>query len=261
MRIANIPNYNINTSFKGWYKEVYRPGTTGKVIEDIKYTTSTSMFRSNKTGSNTWREITKELYNTFKDIENVKVNLWGCSDGREALTLKIALLNDYGYDFAKKLSPIKALDIDPTAICKAEAGNIILSPDEISVIERYTDGNFDKYFSSPYSYDKYNIRRWNINPILSSGIEYKLGDIFEEYQKITPNNNAIFIRNSWLYYDIDDRKKLAEGLASRVGKRSLIFIGDADREDVLRHRPADEFLLNAGFKPSKTDFVYQSPDF
>lgn len=219
------------------------------------------MFRKNKGLANTWREGTKLIYEVFKDVENFKITILGCADGRECLTQRIALINDYGYDFAQKCSPIKAVDIDPQSIARAESDNILLSLDEICVIDRYTNGKFNKYFSSPYADDKYNVRKWTINPILSSGIEYVLGDIFDEYKKIIPDNNVIGAKDFWLYFDLDKRKELADGLASKVGKRSLIFIGDADREDIIRHRPVDEFLINAGFKPSKTvDYVYKTPD-
>ena len=272
MRIPNIQNYNnynyqythTNPAFTSHYikyKEVYKPGTVGNRLEDLLYTNSTAMFRRNEGQANTWRESTKLVYEVFKDIEDFKMTILGCGCGKEPLTWRIALINDCGYDFAQKCTPIKAVDIDSEAIAKAESDYINLSLEEMIVIDKYTNGNFDKYLLSPYAYDRYSIRKWKINHILSSGIEYVLGDIFDEYKKITPDNNVISAKDFWLYFDLDKRKELADGLASKVGKRSLVFIGDADREDIIRHAPADEFLINAGFKPSKTvDYAYKTPD-
>jgi len=261
MKILSIQNNNAysfqykqkNMNFTSYRKEVFYNDVNGRTIENLKHTTATWMLRKGPD----WKKLTAFLAEKYRNVQKVNVYDYACSNGSEAYTFLITMLNDCGYDITKKFTPVIAKDYDGGAIYRAQSGRIKLDADEISDIENYTDGNFDRFFCSKYLDSKYNIRTWDVKPILTTNVEYSVADILDDYKNIKPNNSVVFVRNFWPYLDLKDREMLINGLFSQLGNNSLLITGIFDKNDPINKRPIDNDLLSAGFKKSKVDYVFE----
>ena len=260
MKIAAIQSYNNNQyntkapSFNSWRKYSLLTDRGGHRLENLRHTTATQIFRD----CPNWKELTQFLAEKYKNIPKINVYDYGCSNGSEAYTFLIAMFNDNGYSFTKKFTPIKARDYDGSAIYKAQSGKIDLDTLEISAVQSYTNGKFKNYFYSKYNDDIYSIKRWSVSPLLTDNIEFECKNIIEDYKNIESDNTIVFARNFWPYLKHNDRELLAKGLYSQLGQNSILITGGFDRAiDLIGDIPAETYLLKAGFKPSKVDYIFE----
>ena len=71
-----------------------------------------------------WNLFSHFVEKKFENVDKVNVYDFGCSDGSEAYTFLISLLDFCNSGTAKKFVPIKAYDIDKEAIRRAKKEGI-----------------------------------------------------------------------------------------------------------------------------------------
>lgn len=245
MKISPI-NYNYNTqkykskasnpSFGVWEREVCRPG---KLYD---YKNDTNFFRN----PYTWGTLTYFLSEHFENTKKVNVYCYGCSDGSEPYTFIMSMLSSFEKD-PEKFFPIIARDFDSEAIQRAESKNCYLKDYEVSLINKCTDDQFEKYFVDNY-YGRYSAKK-----ILYNNVDFAVGDILKDYKKINPKNSVILARNFWPYvaqqYSLSNFWKK---LYNHLEPGCVVVIGyfDEDQADM------NNILLETGFKKSPYDLIY-----
>ena len=256
MQISPIQNkfcYNkpVNTNFRAYGEVRYLSASGGETLGNVKHFTTTWLNRDRLP------EIMVYFTEKYKNVPKVNTHVFGCANGSEPYSIAMLVHSGSGMEGLKKFTPIKAVDCDAGAIYRAESGIITLEPFEIGDVEKYTNGRFKEYFFSDYDQNKYDIRKWYVEPILRNNVRFSVGDALEEYKKVEPDNSIVFVRNMWPYLNIEDRFKLARGLYSQFDKNCHLIIGSFDIEDLLRGRPVEEFLFDAGFKKTPVQYVYE----
>ena len=86
----------------------------------------TSMFRNDIQ----WEKFADFLHSKYKDVENVNIINGACSDGSEAYSLAISLINA-DKEKSKKFFPINAFDIDKQILDCGINGYIYLNYEEL----------------------------------------------------------------------------------------------------------------------------------
>lgn len=279
MRISNIQNNNYNNkynrpSFGIWTRGVYNSSKKG-LVEPI-YRNDTMFFRDPVF----WERFTNLLGQKFNEQSNVNVYCYGCSDGSEPYTFAMNVLAK-GKDFAQKFLPVQARDIDSIAICRALDSEYELTHDEIFRIENVLDDKYElindklittkntqnhslrKYFDyheykrEYLSYgDKLNVK---VKEPLKNSVQFSMGDIFEDYKNINPENTVVLARNFWPYIDdISKRSKFFKDLYDHLKEGSLFVIGNFDtKEFPMRINSVKEEVQKAGFKETEVENVFE----
>lgn len=184
-----------------------------------------------------WEKLSEFELEHFKKKDEVNVVMFACSDGSEAYSKIISLLEnpiEQKKPQAKKFFPIHAFDVDDEIVKTAKSGYIkATSFDIVEIISRtnkYTD-----YFQK--SEEKLNIANditqgnlvLKAKAALTDRVKFNKGDMFKEIRKIKDNSNTILMCRNILGYFLNDKIEEFIKLASEFLKRgSLFVIGDYD---------------------------------
>ena len=283
MRISHVQNNNnynnkyYQPSFGIWHRDVYKTGKDG--MEKLSHRNDTCFFRNGFF----WENLTNYLEQKFSKTDKVNVYCYGCSDGSEPYTFAMKVLAR-GKDFAQKFLPIQARDIDGIAICKALDGEYKLGSYEIFHFEQYlTDGfvkagedvvkikkskssNLREFFDySEYSRDylmpdgKLEVKA---KDVLKKTVKFAMGDIFEDYKNINPDNAIVFARNFWPYIeDAQKRSEFFKKLYGHLHEGSLFVIGDFDaveaRDGSYFFGSVKKEIKRAGFVETELENVFE----
>ncbi len=221
-----------------------------------------------------WNLFSHFVEKKFENVDKVNVYDFGCSDGSEAYTFLISLLNNTSAANARKFVPIKAYDIDKDAIKRAKKEGVNLSPDEKFAIGWQQKYGFKIFFdeyiltSACSTKQKYGFKTffgegkdkmYKPKDVLSKNVIFKKGDITKDYKKIKPENSIVFARNFWPYLDYVECKELAKNLGEKMGDNSLLIIGNFDVAG-YEGKYCEDFetiLSKAGFKKTLVKYVYE----
>ena len=216
------------------------------------YRNTTSFFREDLI----WDKFVELIKEKYKNTDKVNIMCYACSDGSEPMSLAMLLRENFGEE-AEKFFPIIAKDIDSTVIYTAKGDYVNMDYADFETINKYTGGNFEKYFKRPLGgigieYD-YLIR---MNPLFKKMINYSIADITKDVSNIPPENTIIFCRNFWPYIEsAQERTQLVNNLAQQLKTNCTIVIGNFD-DTVETHR-----LLRAnGFRNHKMTNVFETMD-
>lgn len=262
MRISPIQNYYSNykksqPTFRAWSREVYTVDENN--VSKLSHRNETEFFRN----SYVWDLLPKFLEEKYKKTDKVNVYCYGCSDGSEAYSFAMKML-EHDEKFAKKLFPIKAYDFDPVAIARAKRGEYEITPLEMTRIsmclksepKKYLDYDDNKFIYyrgfAPVDSTAYQIIETKLKDNLSKTVEFETADILKDYKNIKKDNSIILARNFWPYIEPQQRKEFFTDLYEHLGKNSIIVIGlfDFNGED-----NAPKLLEDAGFKLSSQQLV------
>jgi len=207
-----------------------------------------------------WKNFIPFIKDHFQNLPKVRIINAACSDGTEAFSLIIALrelLKGENYD---KFLPIKAYDIDDEVLRAANSGYILVNPDDVYEIKRYTK-KMDKYLEKDNE-DILKISQngmcelidgnvflaqstYKVNKRLRKQVDFDYGDIFNVLENYVDNGDTIlFFRNTLGHFDenkINDFIKLA---ANKLKAGSLLIIGDFDTNSVFL---LENKITTAGF--------------
>lgn len=255
MNITITPiNINSNKNFSK--SKNINFGSTARSYEfepSFKMCTSTGMFREDLD----WKNFTKFLLEHFKDKKEVNIIQYASSDGSEAYTQIISLLEN-GQD-TKKFFPIEAFDFDPEVVKAAQSGRLNLTYRDHQYLDINTN-NFNKYFSRAkkalkipnegifkfFTQDKKHVdycndfKTYNVSPVLKSRVNFNQGDMFKLVSEIEDNSNTVLLcRNSLGYFTSVEINSFLMALANKLKKDSIFAIGKVDT-----HQTEIEALLN-----------------
>ena len=103
---------------------------------------------------------------------------------------------------------------------------------------------------------KENVYQAKLNEKYAQHIDYKVSDIFEDYNKINPKESLVIIRN--LLYGLNKihLNSLLENLSNQMQEKSVLTVGKNDCDE-LRSLP--QLIESFGFKCSNVWGVYYKP--
>ena len=255
MQIQRIQSYPYNTTFKAYEYFRYKSDELGHVIDNIANSSKSWFMR-------TYPSIEERVNIFLKEFKNVpKVNFYdfGCSNGSDIYSVLIGLHLNGGYDVLNKFGPAKCRDICYAPIYAAKKGEYLLNVVEMSEIDRYTNGDFDKYFYSPLRCeDMYRTHRWHISPYIKDYANFEIGDITEDYKMIEPYNSIVQTRNMWPYLKPEQKQTLAKNLHDQMRGNAILVIGGIEKDDPFGNRTAAEYLEDAGFvQHPDNEYIYR----
>lgn len=191
---------------------------------------NTWMFRNDVN----WRKLTEYEIDHFKNKDKVNVVMFAASDGSEAYTKIISLLEE-NRDSAEKFFPIKAYDIDNEILKAAQSGLIRTIKSDRMELQMHCD-DYEDYFektdekleiANDVQFDSAKIMRAKEN--LTSRVEFKYGDMFKKIKEINDNSNTVLMCRNILGYFLNDKIEYFVKLASEYLKSGSLFaIGDHD---------------------------------
>lgn len=184
--------------------------------------------------------------NFYKDTPKVNVISYACSTGKETYSLALKLKTNLK-DKAIKFLPLIAKDIDANCILKAKRGRYKISDSEAQKIDRAGGINLYRYIDIiDDGLEQYSL----VKDSLKKDIEFKKADICEDIESI-PNKNTILIcRNFWTYLQPTQQIELADKIAKKFDKTSLVVIGSFEKAYGI-----DKLLETRGFKKTEIQYV------
>lgn len=197
-------------------------------IVKIKNSNSTQFFREDMPYSN------NADYSGFarflnKHFSEGKVNVYdfACSDGSEAYSIAISLIEEMGEEEAQRFFPIQAIDKDKQIIKKAASGTIECDTVDIENITKNTHGKFDKYFEVlEQNGENYVLK---VKEPLKNAVNFKMGKIEDRLDDVEGSNKVVLCRNMWPYLSKGSMFKAVLKL-SNLDNNSLVVIGNFDRD-------------------------------
>lgn len=208
-----------------------------------------------------WAKLADMFIDKYKDINKVHTQVYACSDGAEAFSLAMILLEKLGPEKAKKFFPIIASDIDDEILKNPSKGIIKLSKEDIKNIKDVIGENYKKYikFDNNFAFSNElhdTVCTGRIMPILKNTVIFKKANIEEDIYNIEKDNSIILGRNFWSYIRTDEKKnKLAQIIAQNLGKNSIYIAGSTDiKYNALLH------LKQAGLEMSETNYCFTQPN-
>lgn len=265
MQIRNTIGNYYNPAFKHWYSTYERNLDNGFMNDTFTYRDEAW-----------WRRFGTFVNEFFKDSTKVNVYNWACSDGEETATFIMQMFSNFP-DAAEKFTPVYAKDYDPVAIEMAKKYVLPLDIEEIYKVNYFTNNNLDEFLTnipddckrlikmSWLEFNKHvfrcqelkeNVYQAKLNEKYAQHIDYKVSDIFEDYNKINPKESLVIIRN--LLYGLNKihLNSLLENLSNQMQEKSVLAVGKNDCDE-LRSLP--QLIESFGFKCSNVWGVYYKP--
>lgn len=194
--------------------------------------TNTKMFRADLN----WQRFTNFIVKHFQDKDKVNIIQFASSDGSEAYTQIITLLENNKN--TEKFFPIEAYDINEEIYKAATSGYINLNDkDKLKFTDRKI--NFNKYFEKENSseiskiaiqHDKLqNTEAYKARQILTDKVNFHHDDMF----KILPehedkSNTVVLCRNILNYFSDRDLDKFVTTAVWKLKSGSLLVTGEID---------------------------------
>ena len=248
MRIAFNHNLNFGTTRRTLYKntetkqQYHKPYYT--LYEDyvsfkngtnpnfspvkIKNSNATHFFREDMpyTKDSDYSGFARFLNERFSEGK-VNVYDFACSDGSEAYSIAISLIEEMGEEEAQRFFPIQAIDKDKQIVKKAASGTIECDTVDIENITKNTHGKFDKYFEVlEQNGENYVLK---VKEPLKNAVNFKIGKIENKLDDVKGSNKVVLCRNMWPYLSKESMFKAILKL-SNLDNDSLVVIGNFDRD-------------------------------
>lgn len=221
--------------------------STRRRIPGTSYTNYTQFFREDVN----WSDYAEIFINKFKKNKKVNLYCYGCSDGSEAFSLAMILIEKLG-DHAKKFFPIVAADKDTTFLAEAANGTVKVNEDDISQFKRYLGDNYRKFISHDDKFIpiesemNYCFANAKVNDDVKNSIIFKKGNIIEDISDFKKNNSIIMFRNSFFHLYKPEREKVISTFKSQFDKKSMLILGEYDIIEGLGEELTSLGLVNQG---------------
>jgi chemotaxis methyl-accepting protein methylase len=183
-------------------------------------------------------DLIRHIYTKHKNVPKVNIIAHACSDGEEAYSFLIKMIDYLGNKEAEKFLPILAKDIEQTNIDVAKNGKYHIESFEKGAIDFYMGKNFYNYLLPTES--KNSVK---VSDSIKDKIIFSKSDILEDVKNIDFNNTVLLARNFWHYLEEENIDKLAMNLSHRMNKSSTLVIGDYDKQYNI-----DRILNRYGFQ-------------
>ena len=235
MKVLPVSHNQNNKNFKSCFR-MYTPksnsdfGYYGREI--IK--TSTNMFREDLD----WNTLVKYIITHFKDKNRVNTYSLAASDGSEATSYAITLLENLPKNMLSKYFPIYASDVDKEVIDIAKKVRINVFGVEFAMAERLFGIDLSKYLinkgvsvmiNGDTISESDTISSYELIDELKNAVQYKRSDILTEINNIEDDGNSVVMcRNVFPYLSCDYTDKIIEAAKLKLKPGSLFIIGDYD---------------------------------
>ncbi|MDY6359314.1 MAG: CheR family methyltransferase [Cyanobacteriota bacterium] len=212
-----------------------------------------------------WEKLS--LYEKKNSEDKPKVNIvqFAASDGSEAYTQIMSILENNPRPDDNKFFPIMAYDIDSEITKSAQSGYINTLPfDRLNL--QMNVGDYDKYFSQGKGFlnikndknlnsvntswyssrNKQNggIKALKANKILTDKVKFHNDDMYRILGQLRDNSNTILMcRNVIGYFDERQAELFAKLVSFKLKSGSLFLIGEHD----TRHTNIDKYLHENNF--------------
>lgn len=231
-------------------------GTTSRSFinsDNRKVQTTTYMFREDLK----WDEFSDYIVKHFKNKDKVNFIQFASSDGSEAYTQIISLLEKHKN--TDKFFPIQAYDIDKENVRAAQSGllNIHRSDhnamDALSIVlKKYllaTDHklhlNNDIYVNlSDDTKLDFVVKTYKVSPTLTSRVNFHHADMFDVLKNLKDDSNTILMcRNTLGHFSTNRFREFIDLAAEKLKKGSLLVIGSFDTMFIQNER----YIQGKGF--------------
>ena len=211
--------------------------------------TSTNLFREDLD----WFGLVQFMKNHFINKDKVNIFSLACSDGSEAYTMAISILENIPEKIQSKFLPIYASDIDKEILKAAKSGRINIHSVEFLFPERTYGCSLEKYFDNRSVSIMINgddisetdtISSYQPIKELKNSVIYKHSDILTELNNIKDQGNSVILcRNVFPYLSYKYVDDVIETAKNNLKTGSLFIIGDYD----IDIRNIDKKLTKNGF--------------
>lgn len=219
MRILNVGNNYNQNSFKGFERTVYKAGKPA-IEENILHKNNSYLLRCDIS----WKSVAQKILEKFKDVEDVATIIYACSDGREPMSLLIALDSFAGEEEVAKFCPIIARDYDIFAINKAKSNFYEITGVEKNRINLLSNNRFDEYFTPVSKLEN----RYRATKKLTDRIIYEVSDFTKGYENLPRENVILATRNCWPYFSMTNQYTLPQKVCNHFDKNAILLLGDFD---------------------------------
>lgn len=219
MRILSVNNDYDRRAFKGFERSVYKAGQPA-LEENLLHKNNTYFLRSDFS----WKEAAIKILDKFKDSDTVSTIIYACSDGRENMSLLIALDSVAAPKEVEKFCPIIARDYDIFAVNKAKMNLYKITEEEKRRINQISNGKFFEYFKPVSKLED----MYAATEKLTSRIVYEVGDFTKEYQTLPKENVLLGARNCWPYFSITNQYTLPRKVCNHFDRNAVLLLGDFD---------------------------------
>jgi chemotaxis methyl-accepting protein methylase len=205
--------------------------------------TCTKLFRADLD----WDRFSSFLVKHFKDKENVQFIQFASSDGSEAYTQIISLIENFKPKEVDKFFPIEAFDINERIYKMAKSGLINIfdyEKDSVSDKGKY----INKYFKKT---DKKcniegevlnNVKTYEVSKTLTDKVNFHNADMWKILKNHEDKSNTVILCRNVLDYFSDREVDYFTTLLACVLKKGSIFVtGEIDGKRI------DDALMSKGF--------------
>ena len=226
---GHIKACNNREALYGGYDKLLYANTTLFFRYDLN-----TAHKTNCLTDGTWRGFRKTITEHFKDASKVNVYNFASSDGSEAYSFILSLIDELGKEEAQKYFPIHAYDIDTDVVEIAQSGIIPCDFDDIK--------RFNQNLKSVCENEYYEIKTASQNPIpfsfvakdnLKKKVQFNVADIQNSIDNIEPSNSLVLCRNFWPYLSKKDMCETIWKLSQKLDESSLLVIGYFDKFTVM----------------------------
>ena len=251
MKISLCPyNYSFGTSSRSYISH-----------NDRKVMTTTYIFREDFE----WLEFSDYIVRHFKNKDKVNFIQFASSDGSEAYTQIISLLEKH--QNTDKFFPIQAYDIDNASVKAARSGLINVHRSDKNAFKEH-DIFFEKYFHSTdrmlifpgdsfspkfKSDDPFYVRTHQVADDLTNRVNFYQRDMFDVLRNLEDDSNTVLMcRNVLGHLSREKVNEFVDLASEKLKKGSLLVIGSYD--GLNSHN--DKYIQSKGFIPVMKD-VYR----
>lgn len=209
-------------------------GTTGRYYKSEngdEFGTNSWLFRDDIE----WKTLARYEKNHFCNKNRVNIIQFASSDGSEAYTTIISLLENFPQKNAEKFFPIKAYDIDEEIVNAARSGYInTCLLDRINL--QVNSDDYSKYFTD--TKEILNIKRdvklqnqktLKASNILKNRVHFERADMYNILANLNDNSDTVLMcRNVLGYFENDRVEKFVKIVSNKLKQGSLFIIGEHD---------------------------------
>lgn len=226
-----------------------------KVNGELKNANITSFFRTDLD----WENFITLISKKYKDAKKVNIYCHACSDGSEAYSLAMLLIERLGETEAKKFFPIIALDIDDKIIEAAQSKKVKISEYDLDLIKKMIGPNYSNYIQTDekFSYDEeYRQFLCNANVLspLYNRVIFERSDILKDISNLPSTNTILMCRNVWRYFTEQQYLQLVDAISRILTKSSMCVIGKTD----IKKCNIDKLLSTAGLQAAPLENCFFS---
>ena len=252
-------NITAKPSFQSCYR-FYSPRIYQKydVFDKELIRTSTNLFRDDLK----WSQLAKYIKAHFDPKGKVNAYSLACSDGSEAYSYVISILENIPQELQQKFLPLKASDLDKEAIKAAKSGRLNIYPIEfltaenrgIDLFNYMTDKNVSLTINGDTVSESDQISSYKVIDKVCKNVEFKRSDILTELKRIKDDGNSVIMcRNVFPYLKPDYVDEVIKNAREILKDGSLFIIGEYDEAVDMGNR----LLKNGFFKPLlNSEFIF-----